>query len=320
MFKAVTGRWNITVAENRQPYFTEWASSFGPYIKNIPIMFWMFFVGSALLFKKLFSKLNRKDVWIVTLGYVLFLSGMIFSRYAEHPSILDGDSFLSKSIYYLSALLLIGILFYEYRKYGKDKFEEWSYEYIFLFSLFILSLFSARTAVRLIMVLAPIAPIFASYLMVESVIIFRKNKEETMKIFTGIFMILVLIGGIFAFVSYYQSAKATAYYGFVPNYYNQQWQKGMDWVRTETSTNAVFAHWWDYGYWVQSIGDRATIVDGGNAIVYWNYLMGRLVLTGDNQQDSLDFLYSHNATHLLIDSSDIGKYSAFSSIGSDEKL
>jgi hypothetical protein len=93
----------------------------------------------------------------------------------------------------------------------------------------------------------------------------------------------------------------------------------MRWVRNETPQNAVFAHWWDYGYWVQSIGNRATVLDGGNAITYWNYLMGRLVLTGDNQKDSLEFLYNHNATHLLIDSSDIGKYGAFSSIGSDKE-
>jgi hypothetical protein len=46
--------------------------------------------------------------------------------------------------------------------------------------------------------------------------------------------------------------------------------------------------------------------------------MGRLVLTGDNQKDALEFLYSHDADYLLIDSSDIGKYGAFSSIGSDE--
>ncbi|NQU35188.1 MAG: hypothetical protein HQ521_18335 [Bacteroidetes bacterium] len=92
----------------------------------------------------------------------------------------------------------------------------------------------------------------------------------------------------------------------------------MEWVRDETPENAVFSHWWDYGYWVQSIGNRATVLDGGNAIAYWNYLMGRLVLTGDNQADALEFLYNHDATHLLIDSSDIGKYTAFSSIGSDK--
>ena len=35
LFKPTTGRWGVTVAESRQPYFIEWAQSFGPFIKNI---------------------------------------------------------------------------------------------------------------------------------------------------------------------------------------------------------------------------------------------------------------------------------------------
>jgi len=80
----------------------------------------------------------------------------------------------------------------------------------------------------------------------------------------------------------------------------------------------VFGHWWDYGYWVQSIGERATMLDGGNIIGYWNYLMGRHVLTGESEEEALEVLYAHNVTHFLIDSTDIGKYSAYSNIGSDE--
>jgi len=91
----------------------------------------------------------------------------------------------------------------------------------------------------------------------------------------------------------------------------------MSWVRTETPKDAVFGHWWDYGYWVQTIGERATVLDGGNAISYWNHMMGRYALTGPDEREALEFLYAHNTTHFLIDSTDIGKYSAFSSIGSD---
>jgi hypothetical protein len=92
----------------------------------------------------------------------------------------------------------------------------------------------------------------------------------------------------------------------------------MSWVRENTPEDAVFGHWWDYGYWVQSIGERATILDGGNQLPYWNHLMGRHALTGSDNQKALDYLYAHGGTHFLIDSTDIGKYSAFSSIGSDE--
>lgn len=319
IFKPVIGRWNTTVAENRQPYFTEWGSSFGPFIKNIPLMFWFFVIGSIILFKKMLNKIKTKDSWILTGLYCLLLFGMIFSRYSS-SSIFNGENFISKAIYYGAVLLFLGVLIKIYLIYHKNEdksFEKIRYEYLFLLILLIISIFSARGAVRLIMVLGPIAPIFLGYLIYESINKFQKTKDETGKIILGIVVILILISSIFIFWSYFNSIKAQSY-GQVPSVYNQQWQRAMKWVRDETPTNAVFGHWWDYGYWVQSIGNRATVLDGGNAITFWNYYMGRLVLTGDNQKDALEFLYNHNTTHFLIDSSDIGKYGAFSSIGSDK--
>jgi len=318
IFKPVQGRWNITVAENRQPNFREWSQSFGPFVKEIPLMFWLFFVGAVVLFRKMLIGIRKKDAWVLTLIFIFFLCGIIFSRYAG-DSIFTGENFISKLFYYTAALLMFCSLIYYYIKYDKrgDRgFEKIRMEYLILFSLFVLTLFTVRGAVRLIMVLGPIASIFVGFLIVESVERYFRAKD-VWKIILGLIVIVILISSIYTFDIYYKSVKAQAYM-FVPGGYNLQWQQAMDWVRTETPKNAVFAHWWDYGYWLQSIGNRATIVDGGNAITYWNYLMGRLVLTGDNQDDSLEFLYNHKATHLLIDSTDIGKYTAFSSIGSDK--
>ncbi|MEK6830838.1 MAG: STT3 domain-containing protein [Nanoarchaeota archaeon] len=318
IFKPVVGRWNITVAENKQPDFREWSQNFGPFVKNLPLVFWLFFFGSVVLFRKMLLRLKNKDGWILTIFYILFLLGIIFSRYST-GSLFNGENFISKSFYYISVLLFIAVFIYYYISYHKSKdesFEKIRFEYLLLFSLFILTIFTARGAVRLIMVLGPIAPIFVGFLIIELGDNFLKKKELT-KILIGILLMIVLISSIYSFSVFYQSIKVQSY-GFVPGSYNIQWQKAMDWVRKNTDEKAVFSHWWDYGYWVQSIGNRATTVDGGNAIVYWNYLMGRHVLTGDNENNALEFLYNHNTTHLLIDSTDIGKYGAFSSIGSDK--
>jgi len=321
LFTPVTGRWNTTVAENRQPYFTEWAYSLGPIVKNIPLLFWLFFIGSIVLFKQMIARLKKTDAWILTFTYILFLFGLIFSRYSS-SSIFNGENFISKIFYYFSALVLIGVLVYYYLKYHREKdnsIELINYEYIFLFSLLILSLFTARSAVRLIMVIAIIAPIFVAYLVVWSAYRFKTESDSTIKVVFASVAIILIALTIFSAWSYYNDVKQQAYYS-IPNYYTQQWQKAMFWVRENTSQNAIFAHWWDYGYWVQSIGNRATVTDGGNAISFWNYYVGRFVLTGDNQKDSLEFLYTHNATYLLIDSTDMGKYGAFSQIGSDENF
>ncbi len=318
MFNPVTGRWKTTVAENRSPFFTEWSASFGPMIKNIPIMFWMFFAGSVLLFKKMLSKIENKKVWALTGLYILFFFGLVFSRYSA-TSIMNGENFISKAFYYISALALIcGFAYLYIKDYREEKhaFNSIEFEYLLLFIILVLCLFTARAAVRLIMVLGPIAPIFAAFLIAEVIYSFKKMNDQTMKAIMGLIILVVLLLSFFTFTSFYSDVKAQAY-GSVPYYYTNQWQSAMGWVRDNTPATAVFAHWWDYGYWVQSIGDRATVTDGGNLVVYWNYLTGRYVLTGDNQKDALEFLWTHNATNLLIDSSDIGKYGAFSQIGSD---
>ncbi len=314
LIKPITGRWSTTVAENAQPYFSQWVGNFGS------TLFWLFIIGSVVLFKKMLSKIEKKEAWILTLLYFLFLFGLIFSRYAPHPAVLDGEGFLSKLLYYGFSLLLVsGFIYYYFHdhKSQKNHFNGIEFEYIFLFSLFVLCLFTARSAVRLIMVLVPIAPIFFSYLLVETGFSIKKYKDQTMKLITIIIFALLLIIAIYHAWGFFKSIQVESY-SFVPSSYTQQWQKAMDWVRTSTPANAVFAHWWDYGYWVQSIGDRATVTDGGNFIVWWNYLTGRFVLTGDNQPQALEFLWNHNATHLLIDSTDIGKYGAYSQIGSNE--
>ncbi|MFZ5955028.1 MAG: STT3 domain-containing protein [Nanoarchaeota archaeon] len=315
-----TGRWGVTVAENKQPYFQEWAGSFGPFVMNFPVLFWIFFIGSIVLFKDALKQIKDKEAWILTGLYTFFFFGLVFSRYSS-SGILNGENFISKLFYFGSALIFFaGLIYYYLNDYKKEshQFKNLNFEILFLFSLFILCLFTARSAVRLIMVLAPIAPIFAAYLIVFLIEKFKTVKEETAKYIIGIIFILILVLSVFAWSNFYQQTKIEAY-SMVPNQYNQQWQKTMSWVRTNTSEDAVFSHWWDYGYWVQSIGERATVLDGGNAIAYWNYLMGRLVLTGNNEPDALNFLYSHNSTHLLIDSSDLGKYGAFSSIGSNKE-
>ena len=132
------------------------------------------------------------------------------------------------------------------------------------------------------------------------------------------FFALVIVAGIIAIYGNFQATKTHAK-GMVPSSYTQQWQKAMEWVRENTPEDAVFGHWWDYGYWLQSIGDRATMLDGGNHISYWNYLMGRHGLTADSEEEALELLYNHNVTHFLIDSTEIGKYGAYSRIGSDEE-
>ena len=316
-----TNRFGMTVAENKQPYFAgEWKSSFGPIFFNIPLYFWLFFIGSVVLFNKLIKTLSKKERFILTFSYLVFLICLIFSRYSPE-SVLDGRSGLSIFVYFGGWILLLGSLgkvyFKRYKQGYMEIFKKFNFSYILYFLILTLGIIGARGGIRLIMVLGAISPIAIAFFIVTVSKRYLIEKEETMKFLLGTLAILILLASLFTLWTYYQQDKYTAE-NFAPSAYNWQWQKAMSWVRENTSQNAVFAHWWDYGYWVQSIGERATILDGGNAIGYWNHLMGRYVLTGNNEKEALEVLYAHNGTHLLIDSTEIGKYTAFSSIGADE--
>ncbi len=341
----ISDRVGVTVAENKQPYFIEWQGSFGPsaydaiantplvkiltslitqgvanFLSSIPIIFWLFFIGSICLYSFLLRFFDRKARLISTLSYLFFLFALIFSRYSS-SSKLNGTNTFSILLYLIgvaSLVLVFGYYYYQYsKKNEQDRFTKIDMGLILLFSLFFFSIVSARGAVRLIMVLVPAASILASYLLFVTINFFRNSRKTgKYKIISCVLLIIVLFSLLSSAFILYEQSKATAR-SYVPSSYTVQWQKAMGWVRENTPENSVFAHWWDYGYWLQSIGERATVLDGGNSIPYWNYLMGRYALTGSSSREAVDFLYSHNATHLLIDSTDIGKYPAFSSIGSD---
>lgn len=319
LINPVSTRFVQTVAENKSPFFKEWVGSFGPYYKNIPIFFWLFFLGSISLFYHALNIMPRKDRIYMTGVYTLLLSSITFSKYAP-DSRFNGINSSSLIFYALGFIVFIGgFLFYYYKYYKKgehDKFKAIDLGIISVLSLFLLTLVSLRGGIRLVMVLTPSISMLAAYLVVKSADYALKTKESILKITALIIAGVIVIAAVFSGWQFYKQIYGEAgVYG--PSSYTQQWQRAMAWVRENTPDDSVFAHWWDYGYWIQSIGKRATMLDGGNAQGYWNHMMGRYGLTGTDKREALELFYAHNVSHFLIDPTDIGKYTAFSSIGSD---
>ena len=303
-------RWIRTVAENSQPFITDWISNFGKYY------FWMFIIGSILLFYEMHKNL-KKNALKLTIIYIILIFGFIFSRYSP-GSTFNGINKISVIIYILSfiGLFLLFILPYLYGYYkNKEVSEEISKfdkKYLFILIWFIIMIIAARGAVRLIFIFTPITAILASYLIFKIVDLVKLFKINTYKILSYIFIGIIVLLLITNF-----SKSTLAQASSVGPTYNQQWQFAGKWIRESTPEDAVFAHWWDYGYLVQ-YNNRATISDGGNAGGYEiNYFTGRHVLTGQSEKEALEFLKSRNVTYFLVVSDEIGKYPAYSSIGSD---
>ena len=50
-------------------------------------------------------------------------------------------------------------------------------------------------------------------------------------------------------------------YGVVTN----DWLDALDWIKNNTPEDAVIAAWWDYGYWISTMGERASLADNSTS-------------------------------------------------------
>ncbi|MBI2102611.1 glycosyltransferase family 39 protein [Candidatus Woesearchaeota archaeon] len=317
-------RWELTVAEQHQPYFTDILSNFGPEFVGVPAAYFLFLIGTILAFYAMVRK--NKDKVKLVLAYVLFLFFLLWSRYSP-DGVLNGSTPLSIILYFGSFLALAVLtVYYVLRGYYKDReayeqLKSWDSNLLFVLIWVLFMVVAARGAIRLLFVFAPVVALLGAYAVVELAKMIWNWKHKSGRVALLVVLLLVLMSPLVSpfrglIPDNYQDSVKQATYTSPP--YNPPWQMAGAWVRENIAKDAVFAHWWDYGYWVQNGFERASVLDGANKVKYWNYLMGRYVLTGQSQEEALQFLSVHRATNLLIVSDDIGKYTAYSSIGSDE--
>ena len=44
------------------------------------------------------------------------------------------------------------------------------------------------------------------------------------------------------------------------------WRETLEWVKLNTPEDSVIASWWDYGYWIQTLSERATLLDNSTLL------------------------------------------------------
>lgn len=309
-----TNRWQLTVAENHQPYFIDWIGQFS----------WKYLIiimaGATWMFYniiKTIKSLKKTTVWGLTAGFTIFIIALTMSRYSA-DSIFNGETAISQIIYIGSLITIFFLIGYGYvtklylNREAKEDISKIGIMLPLVLILFIIMAIAARSAIRLLFIFAPVTAVLMGYITNEAILAAKHFKKDAYKIAALILIALVILTTFYGF-----SKSVIAQATYVGPSFNLQWQNSMNWVKENTPKDAVFAHWWDYGYWVQWGGQRATIVDGGNAMGNVNHFVGRHILTAQNETEALEYMKSRNVTHLLAISDEIGKYPAFSSIGAD---
>ena len=84
--------------------------------------------------------------------------------------------------------------------------------------------------------------------------------------------------------------------------------KAFQWMKDELPHTAVVASNWRYGSMINVLGGVKTIIDQDHYIQNWIYLYNRHVLHAPHVQEALEFLKTHQATHLMIANKHPPKY------------
>ncbi|NPA86367.1 MAG: hypothetical protein GXO42_03165 [bacterium] len=219
-------------------------------------------------------------------------------------------------------IIIFTILYIIHCIYRKLKlFEQPGMVYFFSATLayFVLAILAGSQGVRLLSLFPPaIACAFClGYTVIDEQLLVRFFKEQAEKLSTKEYLHVGIYLALLAYFAGIYIYYAQLAYKFLSTTWlaalNEPWYLAMEWIAHNTPKNAAFDFWWDYGYWVQALGHRPTLTDGGHAaaVPYFDYKNAYYVFLG-NLSTSIAFLKKFRASYLLISWEEIGKWGAIS--------
>lgn len=79
---------------------------------------------------------------------------------------------------------------------------------------------------------------------------------------------------------------------------SNDWLDALTWIKNNTPNDAVIASWWDYGYWIQTMGERASLAD--NATVSTQIIQNIAKMLLSNPDTAWNTLNEMQADYVLI--------------------
>jgi len=289
---------------------TTYAVGILPFMEGILPVFsvWVFaFLGVFLIIHKAYNKRGTVYFGLLLAAIINVLSYVLFLQNAA-AGVTEKQALL-QAVFVFTFFPLIYFI-------GRK-----DYKAAFILMLFYSSLLGFLSRVRILFIVGPYAFILAAYAITRLIHYVKyskimqeaKNLSEKVNVYSvgaGLFVLLVL-GTNFA-TGYVISENLRPSYGGA-------WVPAMDFLKTNTSEDAVILSWWDFGYWFQTMGERATLLDGGNYYGNLDEYAARYFTGYYNETEQEEYLLEWRPTHILVDSTMIGKYAAMSKIANRGK-
>ncbi|MCV0411831.1 STT3 domain-containing protein [Nitrosarchaeum sp.] len=189
---------------------------------------------------------------------------------AEHASTTISQSFLFHSILMIFAGLGVWLII----KNQKEKSSNFIKNDMILFSLIfgLIGIYVSSAFVRL-EVFASISLIILSSMglsiLVRNILTNTESKKSKNLIIKSSFLAGIIILLIIP-ISFPENSNWVTAAKSPPTILNggtaypistNDWTESMEWIKNNTPKDAVIASWWDYGYWISTLGERASIAD-----------------------------------------------------------
>jgi asparagine N-glycosylation enzyme membrane subunit Stt3 len=139
-----------------------------------------------------------------------------------------------------------------------------------------------------------------------------EGRELTIGIITAITVIMVMISASAGYASVQSISESP----------NSAWMESLNYLENETQPDEVVLSWWDYGYHIETIGERSAVADGGNRRFMTDQggenLPPNIADFFTSNGSDTSFLGKHSVDYLILDQPMIGKYGAVSQIANRE--
>ncbi|MFQ6077061.1 MAG: STT3 domain-containing protein [Candidatus Bathyarchaeia archaeon] len=76
------------------------------------------------------------------------------------------------------------------------------------------------------------------------------------------------------------------------------WTETLTWMRYNLPDDAVVCSWWDYGYWISSVGGKISLADNGTVNGTQIAQIGRMFMSNETQ--AIAILNHYNTTHVVV--------------------
>jgi len=189
-----------------------------------------------------------------------------------------------------------------------------NYYKIFLIVYSITSLYFAASMVRLIILLAPAFGVLSAIAIVTILQPFintlsqkgivRRKLRLIPSIGKGSSIIVVAIFFLLFFPTLYISinganAPTTIASSTIPVKASYpDWSEALSWINYNIPPDAIVASWWDYGYWIYVMADRASLADNGTIDTEQIAKIGRMFMSNETQ--AIEILDTFNASYVVV--------------------